>query len=34
MVDFWGILTSIQVSTALVLIALFLGLLTMKKYSK
>ncbi len=32
--DLWGLLTSVQVSTALVLIAVFLGLLTIKKYSK
>lgn len=34
MVDFWGILTSVQVSTALVIIAVSLAFLAMKKYSK
>ncbi|EKE14260.1 MAG: hypothetical protein ACD_12C00602G0003 [uncultured bacterium] len=31
---FWKILTSANVSLALVLIAVFLGLLTIKKFSK
>ena len=34
MTDFWGILTSVQVSTALVIIAVSLGFLAMKKYSQ